>query len=172
MNSEIWAPIVGFESTYEVSTHGRVRNIAARRGTEPGRLLKPRVTKDGYHKVILRDGSSTKAMFIHRAMFIAHVRPLRPDEQIDHLDGNQANNHLCNLEAVSQLENTRRSFARGRKSARGEAQGKAKFTDDVVLSIRRRVSCGELQKNIAKELSVTPSAINCVVKRKTWAHLP
>lgn len=169
---EQWSAVLGFEGLYEASTLGRVRNIAPRRGTYPGRILKERKSPDGYLKVLLRNGKNNRSAFIHRVVYEAHTRSLMPSEEIDHLDGKPDNNRLSNLDAVSRLENMRRAFQRGRKSARGEAQGRARFTAEEVISIRQRVRDGELQNKISEEFGVTPTAINCIIKRHTWKHLP
>lgn len=169
---EVWLPVRGYEGLYEVSDLGRVRNIAARKGTVPGLILRHRETRDGYLKVVLRDCGRDRAMTVHRIVYEAHCRPLGADEEVDHVDGNKKNNCRLNLDAVNRLENMQRSFRRGRAMARGEAQGRARFTAEQVVAIRRRVSQGELQKALAAEFGVTPTAINCIVLRKTWAHLP
>lgn len=171
-NVENWSPVRGFVGLYEASDHGRIRNIAHRPGTKPGLVLKPRPTTDGYLKVMLRNEGMDRYAFIHRLVFESHRRQLEDGEEVDHLDGNPSNNNLSNLEAVSRTENMRRSFVRGRKAARGEDQGRARFTDAEVVSIRRRVASGELQNALAAEFGVTPTAINCIVLRKTWRHLP
>jgi hypothetical protein len=53
----------------------------------------------------------------------------------------------------------------------GEADGMAKLTDQAVLSIRMRVACGAVQKDLAEEFNVTPTAIRHVVHRNTWRHI-
>jgi hypothetical protein len=55
---------------------------------------------------------------------------------------------------------------------RGETSASSKLTDSLVMSIRSRVSAGEKQKVLAKELGVSTSLISVVVKRTSWKHLP
>lgn len=170
--NEEWRPVPDYETLYEVSDHGRVRSIAARRGTSAGRILKGRRTTDGYLKVILRDLGRDCSFFIHRLVVAAFRGNILPDKEIDHIDGDKQNNCLTNLEAVSKLENMRRSFAKGRNIVKGSTHRWATMTEADVSQIRLRVKQGEKQNSIATEYGVTPTAINCLVLGKTWKHVP
>lgn len=170
-NEEKWAPAPGYEGLYEVSTLGKVRNIAQRRGTKPGLLLRRRITSDGYSKVVLRNCGLDVTLFLHRLVYQSFKGSIPEGMQIDHLDSDKSNNALQNLEVVTQTENIRRSFAKGRNVASGSRQGRAAFTEDQVMNIKIRVRNGEKQNAIAKEFGVTPTAINCIIKGKTWTHV-
>jgi hypothetical protein len=54
----------------------------------------------------------------------------------------------------------------------GEGHPSNRFTVEDVYDIRRRGAAGENQRQMAREYAVTPSAINAIIKRKTWTHLP
>lgn len=168
---EEWRSVVGWEGVYEVSNLGRVRNIKSRRGTHPLLVLKPRISKCGYAKVILRDSPRFRAYMIHRLVYEAFVGAIPEGYEIDHLDSDKLNNVPANLEAVTKLENMQRAHRMPRNTARGCRQGRAVFTDEIVKQIRLRVELGEKQNLIASEFGVTPTAINCIVKRKTWRHV-
>lgn len=167
-----WAAVPGWDGYYEASLGGMVRNIMPRKGSIPGKVLKGRPTRDGYLKVVLQKKGATKqSTFVHRLIYQVFKGPIPDGFEVDHLDSCKTNNRASNLEAVPKLVNMQRSFAKGRNMARGAQQGKAVFTDEIVASIRKRVSNGEKQNAIAAEFGVTPTAINCIVKRKTWAHV-
>lgn len=168
---ETWRPVYGWEEHYEASSLGRIRNISARRGTYPGKILKERTTRDGYLKVILQHDGVKKAAFIHRVVYEAFVAPLKSVQEIDHLDFVKTNNRLDNLEAVSRGENIQRSFDKGLDMARGSRQHRAALSEAQVARILTRVANGEKQSSLATEYGVTPTAINCIVKRKTWRHV-
>lgn len=168
---EIWRALIGYEGLYEVSNLGAVRNIAQRRGTRPGLILKNRITKDGYCKVVLRDSGRDVSLFVHRIVYTCFHGPIPDGMEIDHLDGNKKNNASSNFEAVTRLENIARSFRRGRNMAFGSRQGRSAFTENQVLQIKIRVARGERQNAIAAEFGVTPTAINCIIKGKTWVHV-
>lgn len=54
---------------------------------------------------------------------------------------------------------------------KGDSNNSAKLTSLGVLEIRKRVARGEKQKYLANEFGVTPSAINCIIKHKSWNHI-
>lgn len=105
---EIWKDIKGFEGLYQVSNYGRVKSF--KRANEF--ILKPRSVKSTkrndreYHSVVLytKEKKPTKNL-IHRLV----VREFLPDYdtslQVNHIDGNSTNNHLSNLEMVTQMDN-------------------------------------------------------------------
>ena len=70
----------------------------------------------------------------------------------------------------TQRENIQDMVNRGR-NAKGERIPQSKLTNDKVRLIRRRVSEGEKQITIAKELGVSTSSINRVVKLQRWTHV-
>lgn len=47
----------------------------------------------------------------------------------------------------------------------------AKLTEEVVRLIRRRVSNGERQVDVASDLQINPRTVNDIVKRRTWKHV-
>lgn len=166
-----WAPVRGWEELYEVSDDGLVRSRVTRRGSRKGLILKKRMTADGYVKVVLRRPGSASSLFVHRIVYEAFTGVIPDGMEIDHLDFNRSNNSRMNLEAVTRKTNTQRSFKKGRDMAKGSRQWKAALTETDVASILRRHMDGEKQAALAREFKVTPTAIYCIVKRKTWAHV-
>lgn len=109
---EIWKPIPGHEG-YEVSNLGQVRSCTRsvikknKWGSVgpvlyQGRMLKPWVTKDGYHQVELRFG---KKMVVHRLVAMAFV-----DGDfyltVNHKNNIKTDNRPENLEWITALQNT------------------------------------------------------------------
>lgn len=167
----IWMPVRDWEGFYEASDLGEVRNVLPRKGTRVGLILKGRPNEDGYLKVVLQRPGQKQSAFVHRVVFEAFRHRLEEEQEVDHLDFVRSNNTLANLEAVTRKVNIERSFAKGRQMARGSRQGRAVFTETQVMSIIQRVADGETQKTIASEFNVTPTAINCIVRGKTWRHV-
>jgi len=54
---------------------------------------------------------------------------------------------------------------------RGEDHPSVKLTTENVISIRRRVAAGEVQRTIARQFNVTAALINAIVRRKLWRHV-
>ena len=95
---ETFIKIDGFEK-YEVSNLGKVRNIKS------GRILKPRIDKDGYlkHQLYVRD--KKKYLFLHRIIATAFIDNPEGKPCVNHIDENKANNDLSNLEWCTIREN-------------------------------------------------------------------
>lgn len=59
------------------------------------------------------------------------------------------------------------------KINRGEATGHAKLTAEQVQDIRKRYETGSATKiQLANEFSVSRQNISCIIRRKSWAHVP
>lgn len=93
-NEEIWCPIKGYESMYEVSDKGRVRSIKF--GKE--RILKPLRNTCGYLQVDLWKNGEHKMYLVHR--LVAQTFTPNPDNltEVNHKDEDKDNNSVQNLE--------------------------------------------------------------------------
>lgn len=95
--------INGYED-YEVDTNGVVYG-------KQGNPLKPHTNHGGYCMVVLCMNGKTKGFGVHQlvaSQFIANNDPSTKN-QVNHRDGNKQNNHVENLEWVTQKENMRHS---------------------------------------------------------------
>ena len=118
---EIWRPIPGYETAYEVSSFGRVRSLPRTRlekncyggtslRTDKGCMLALSDNGNGYAYVSLRKNGKRKHFYVHR--LVAEVflgKPGNNGSVVDHLDHNRRNNAVGNLEWVTQKENINRS---------------------------------------------------------------
>lgn len=115
---EKWTPVVGYESIYEVSTHGRVRRIAGGKGTKGPvpYFLKPILGAGRsrvYQQVRLHNNNIGKTHRVHCVVARAFRGPPPEEEiggfyrtmQVGHIDGNPQNNRADNLEYQSQRQN-------------------------------------------------------------------
>lgn len=93
----IWKKIDGFDN-YSVSNTGLVRN------DDTGKLLKPQVTRGHYYCHPCKNGK-WRNMYIHRLVAKAFIPNPENKPQINHIDGNPANNHVDNLEWCTNSEN-------------------------------------------------------------------
>ena len=103
---ELWKKIVidNKETVYSVSNTGKVRNDLYMR------VLDGTVSNNGYIMVHLHCRID-KVCSVHRLVMKAFCPcDCMDDLQINHKDGNKANNNLNNLEWATALENIRHSF--------------------------------------------------------------
>lgn len=95
---ETFVKVEGFEK-YEVSNLGRVRNVKS------GRILKPRLRRDGYLEHLLYKNNKQKHLLLHRILATAFVDNPEGKPYVNHIDENKTNNDLSNLEWCTKREN-------------------------------------------------------------------
>ena len=95
---ETFVKIEAFEK-YEVSNLGRVRNM------KNGRVLKPKLNKNGYLRHCLSENNKQKFLYLHRIIATAFIDNPEKKPCVNHIDENKTNNDLSNLEWCSVREN-------------------------------------------------------------------
>jgi hypothetical protein len=156
VDRETWKTIPHW-TEYEASSEGRIRDNS-------GGIL-PRYcagSRKNYRQVFLcQDGARVK-QYIHR-LVAAAFHPTSKGSEVDHIDGDGANNRAENLEWVSHAENARRAHARGRLGA-GRSIA---LSRELVRDILTRSKAGQSSYAIAKELQMSVSTVLNVVGLKT-----
>lgn len=112
--NEVWKDIKGYESTYQVSTLGRVRAINrivtysnGIRHHYKGHILTYWIPHQGkgYKNVRLALNGSTKAFAIHRLVAKAFIPNPNHYPEVNHKDENKLNNCTNNLEWCTASQN-------------------------------------------------------------------
>ena len=99
---EVWKEIKGYEGLYSVSSLGNVKSIIR------GIILKSAAGKGGYEHVVLSKNAKPKCFDIHKLVaisFLDHV-PCGHLVVVDHINNNSSDNRSCNLQLITQRENT------------------------------------------------------------------
>jgi hypothetical protein len=123
---ERWYPAVGFEGTYEVSTHGRIRRIVGGSGTKvkdgQPHVIQTHPNSKGYWICNLwRDGKRSTIKVhkvVARAFLGAPPVDIAGDAEVHHIDNNKDNNHADNVEYLSAYDNQMEMQARYWKTGR------------------------------------------------------
>lgn len=158
--NETWKDIDGFKG-YAVSNYGRIKSAR--------KILKPQKTHHNYLQVCLSYGNGRK---LARLVAIAFIPNPNNYPEVNHLDGDKANNHISNLEWCTHKENCIHAIRTGLKvNAKGESHYKARLTEKQVLEIRGQVKLGAKQNAIAKQFGLTCGHVNQIVKKKCWKHI-
>jgi hypothetical protein len=163
-SSEIWAPVVGYEGLYEVSSFGRVRSVArivegrwglvARKGV----MLSLQKANGRYTKVTLsKDGVMTQHQ-VHRLVLLAFIGEPPEGFECDHVDFDINNNVLTNLRWISKNDNLHR-----RKSI--------KLTQDLIKQIKREFDSGTPRQEIADKFNISIGHVYAVARHKQWKEL-
>lgn len=112
-----------------------------------------------------------KALSVHRLVAMAFIPNPESKPQVNHIDGMRDNNHISNLEWVTNQENrTHAKENMPRLYHSGEENNSSKLTDDAVKEIKEKFKAPYvgLQVELAKKFGVVPSTIRWVVLGATW----
>lgn len=107
--TEEWRKIDGTHGMIEVSTLGRVRSLLSPAKT----VLKLQTDKKGYQRVRVTICGEKMGFKVHREVAKAFIPNPDNKPQVNHIDGNKANNTVDNLEWVTNQENARHAIATG-----------------------------------------------------------
>jgi hypothetical protein len=166
---EAWRPVVGWEDHYAVSNVGRVMRTS---GRTAGRFLKLTPGNMGYYNVVLQVGERRRLRHPHHLVADAFLPP-RPSarHEVDHIDGDKLNNRVWNLEWVTHQANMQHAVELGLfHDRRGEGNGRALLTEDIVRNIRTlHMRCPA--SHLAEIHHVSKHAIHGVRSGRTWQHV-
>lgn len=176
--TEKWKDIKGYEGLYQVSDLGRVRSLDRedRLGRfKLGKIKAPCDNGRGYLCVNLKKDSKQKNKSVHR--LVAEAFLPNPDNlpEINHKDGNKANNQVSNLEWCTRSENAKHAFKTGlNKQLKGVNNPQAKLTEADIAFIRS--NCKPYDKEysyaaLARKYKVSEITIKYVVWGKHYAPL-
>lgn len=104
--NEIWKDILNYENLYQVSNLGNIKSVYT------NKILKPSADIYGYVRFSATKNGKQRTLRIHRVV-METFNPIQIKMQINHKDGNKANNALSNLEWCSDSENKKHAYALG-----------------------------------------------------------
>lgn len=177
---EIWLPVRGWETKYEVSNRAHVRSIRT------GLVLSPLTAGCPYYYHMfynpkMKQKNKRVKVYLHR-MVASHfvVNPYLHNE-VNHKDGNKLNCMPDNLEWVSKSENSKHAVATGLHRpwfmdhpTLGEEHKNAKLSWDKVADARTRYEAGKnggekvTIKALAIEFGVSYRVMNDVLLYRSW----
>lgn len=158
-------------------------------------------TTTGYLSVSLSANNVVKRRDVHVLVARAFIGPCPEGHNVNHKDTIKTNGRLSNLEYTTFQGNTQHALAAGVMATgdrnpsrqhperlphgddhwshqrpqdvrRGETHTWARLTEADVRAIRKRYPEGGItQRQMADDYGVTVMTINCVLLRKTWAHV-
>lgn len=108
LENEVWKDIAGYEGYYQVSNFGNVRSLdredirnnGVKRNLK-GKLMNPRLDKDGYIVINFCKEGIKKTHKIHRLVAIAFLPNPSNLPEVNHKDEDKKNNYVNNLEWCS-----------------------------------------------------------------------
>jgi NUMOD4 motif/HNH endonuclease len=177
--TEIWLPVVGFETYYEVSDAGRVRSLdrwhpgRGGKGQVPrrGRILKQTPHRaTGYLCVCLGVDGRKIQRRVHRLVCEAFHGPRPPGKEVLHGPGGQLDNSAANLHWGTHSENLLDTRRDGTTAGfrPGDAHPFGKLSMAIARECRRRYGDGETAKALAVAYDVDLSCMAALIRGETW----
>ncbi len=159
MNSFI-RKVIDYESRYLVTRDGRIISIKGKRI----KRLTPIKNSKGYLTVNLSASGVRNQKRIHRLVAEAFIPNPENKPEVNHINGDKADNRVENLEWCTMKENINHAVKLGLY--------KRKLTDENVRKIRSLHLAGEQQLIIARMFGVCQSMINNIVHGRYYPHVP
>lgn len=175
---EYWADIEGYEGIYQVSNLGNVKSFSrvvprknGKKRVIKGRELTPTLHKKGYYYVRLGAKGNQKHFYIHRLVATAFIPNPHNKPQVNHINGNKADNNVRNLEWMTAQENITHAFNEG-LGACGDRQRQAKLNPEKVKGIKTLLAQNNLSlKEIGNAYGVNYRTIHSIKIGWTWKHV-
>lgn len=171
MYKEIIYPGCDLKYNYYVDENGNVWSEFS------CKILATFTDKDGYKRVVLMvkdDGKSKRRNFpIHRLVMVAfHPIENMDDLQVNHIDGNKANNSVTNLEWCTVQENITHAVITGLRDNKGEKNYFHRITNEDVRNIRKLYATGEYTyRALGKIFNLNEDHVSRIVRRKAWSNV-
>lgn len=102
---EIWKPIIGYESIYEISSLGRIKSLGNNKEKKE-KIMQGRISQYGYREVNLRKkGDKMRTFTVHR--LVAKHFHANPENKpcVNHINCIKDDNRAVNLEYCTYQEN-------------------------------------------------------------------
>lgn len=151
---EIWKPVVGFETRYEVSNMGRIRSLPhetliERKKGKPyilkkkGAYVIPQPRRHGYMAVWLygnggNNGRAGKQYSVHRIVAEAFIPNPNNYAEVNHINEDKTDNRACNLEWCSHVQNSNHGTRGERIGAWHRENNRRRREEAVVNSYEAR----------------------------------
>lgn len=138
-------------------------------------LLKPQKRKDGYCIVHLRKNENTFALYVHRLVAEAFIPNPENKPQVNHINGNKADNRVENLEWTNASENIMHAYnTLGKKAPWRNKKGKDFPLSKIVLQIKDGVIIAEFYgtREASRQTGYSSSGISaCCRGSKKYSHV-
>lgn len=111
---KIWKDIPGWEGKYQVSNVGNVKSIPKKKKGKHGniyftngRILKQQTSIFGYKELTLTSEGTRRKYKVHQLVAMAFLghKPCGHKYVVDHIDDNKQNNHILNLQILTNRQN-------------------------------------------------------------------
>jgi len=152
---EVWSDVVGYPD-YLVSTQGEVKSLLT------DVTLKPSDNGNGYKKVCLRKEGSTYSEYVHRLVAAHFVDGDPAHWEVDHINGDKADNRADNLRWVTRSQNAQNYCRKSRLDLKTPSRPEEEVTEILMLSVY-----GLSTVEIGRVLGIPRQTVYSIVRRYT-----
>ena len=161
-NAEEWKPIPGHPA-YVASNHGQIKKLYSGKGGNGGAIILAIFTAPvGYQFVKIVIDGRKYTFGVHQLVAAAFIGPCPRGHEVNHIDGNKANNIPENLEYVTHKENCQLST---------KQRGRIKLTSEIVYEIRQALEAGERQVDVGARYGVAQGTVSAIKRRTIWKRI-
>jgi hypothetical protein len=142
--TEIWKPIKDYEELYEISNFGQVRSLEricsfgkTSKRNVANKILARRFDTCGYQMVYLFKNGKGREIKVHLLVWDHFGNSSREGRkiQVDHIDNDKKNNHISNLQLLTNRENCNK-YQKTRKNLTSRFEGVIRRRDTGRYSAR------------------------------------
>jgi hypothetical protein len=173
-NDECWAPVLGFEGLYDVSSDGRVKSlerttlrIDGRTVSIHERILKPAQRAAGYLHVCLRKDGSYHTRTVHKLVLEAFVGKRPSGMECCHCNGDPSDNRLINLRWDTPKSNGYDRRLHGTNN-HGFTNPRSCLSSDQIVQIRNQQGSNA---EVAARFGVCAETVRRIKKSIRWASV-
>lgn len=157
-------PIKGWEDKYTISTDGKVYSLRT------NKILKPRLSLDGYERVCLCNGPIKRECRVHRLVAETFIENPNNLPQVNHKDFNTVNNYIENLEWCNNYQNSHYSIENNRNGFGNQISNRGKdgqfkfcksYTFTNIYNNKSFIIIGI--KNVAKQFGCSLKLFNQII---------
>ena len=126
--------------------------------------IKTSINNRGYEAVNFSDKGVRTSRLVHRVMVETFISEDLKNLTVNHKDGNKLNNHIDNLELVSQKENNQHALSTGLTPI-GENHSRAKIKDADLVKMIQEVQSGLSTVKASKKYGLSQSYVSKVMRK-------
>ena len=166
-------PIPGHEN-YGATKCGKIFSFNYKKEKGVIKEMSYVVTKDGYLRVGLSKSGTKINYLVHRLIAQTFLKNKFNFPEINHKDGNKANNKVDNLEWCTRGHNIQHAVAKGLHNNVGSKNGCAILNEAMVEKIKQNLTDNSYYgqfRDLGDDYGVSPQVISDIKNNKKWGHV-